>query len=39
MSGFRTVARLDDVPRGTMLQVQLDGEKIVLAPVGDRVVA
>ncbi len=39
MSGFRTVARLDDVPRGTMLQVELDGEKIVLAHVGDRVFA
>ncbi len=39
MSDFRTVARLDDVPRGTMMQVELDGEKIVLAHVGDRVFA
>ena len=39
MNEFRTVARLDDVPRGTMMQVELDGEKIVLAHVGDRVFA
>ena len=39
MSCFRTVARLDDVPSGTMLQIELDGEKIVLAHVGDRVFA
>jgi 3-phenylpropionate/trans-cinnamate dioxygenase ferredoxin subunit len=39
MSDFRTVARLDDVPSGTMMQVELDGEKIVLAHVGDRVFA
>lgn len=39
MSCFRTVARLDDVPRGTMLQIELDGEEIVLAHVGDRVFA
>ncbi len=39
MSEFRTVARLQDVPAGTLLQVELDGEKIVLAHVGDRVFA
>jgi 3-phenylpropionate/trans-cinnamate dioxygenase ferredoxin subunit len=39
MSEFRTVARVEDVPAGTMLQVELDGEKIVLAHVGDRVFA
>lgn len=39
MSDFRSVARLEDVPAGTMLQVELDGEKIVLAHVGDRVFA
>lgn len=39
MSGFRAVARLEDVPAGTMLSVELDGEKIVLAHVGDRVFA
>jgi len=39
MSEFRTVARLEDVPVDTMLQVELDGEKIVLAHVGDRVFA
>jgi len=39
MSEFHTVARLEDVPAGTMLQVELDGEKIVLAHVGDRVFA
>jgi 3-phenylpropionate/trans-cinnamate dioxygenase ferredoxin subunit len=39
VSEFRTVARLEDVPSGTMLQVELDGEKIVLAHVGDRVFA
>lgn len=39
MSEFRTVARLQDVPAATLLQVELDGEKIVLAHVGDRVFA
>ena len=39
MSDFRTVARVEDVPAGTMLQVELDGTKIVLAHVGDRVFA
>jgi len=39
MNEFRTVARLEDVPSDTMLQVELDGEKIVLAHVGDRVYA
>jgi 3-phenylpropionate/trans-cinnamate dioxygenase ferredoxin subunit len=39
VSEFRTVARLEDVSSGTMLQVELDGEKIVLAHVGDRVFA
>ena len=39
MGGFQAVASLEDVPEGTMLQVELDGEKIVLAHVGDRVFA
>lgn len=39
MSEFRTVAQLEEVPAGTLLQVELDGEKIVLAHVGDRVFA
>ena len=39
MSEFRAVARLQDVPAGTLLQVELDGEKIVLAHVSDRVFA
>lgn len=39
MSDFRAVARLEDVPEGTMHPVELDGEKIVLAHVGDRVFA
>ena len=39
MSDFRTVAKVEDVPTGTMLQVELDGVKIVLAHVGDRVFA
>jgi len=39
MSEFRTVALLEDVPSGTMLQVELDGEKIVLVHVGERVFA
>ncbi|MDP2470031.1 MAG: non-heme iron oxygenase ferredoxin subunit [Candidatus Palauibacterales bacterium] len=39
MSDFRTVARLEDVPPGTLVPVELDGEKIVLAHVGERVYA
>lgn len=39
MSEYRTVARLDELPSGQMLQVELEGEKIVLAHVGDRVFA
>ena len=39
MSEFRTVAQLEDVPADTMLQVELDGQKIVLARVGERVFA
>jgi len=39
MSEFRTVARLQDVPEGSLHGVELDGEKIVLAHVGDRVFA
>ena len=39
MSDFRTVARLADLPSGQMMQVELDGEKILLAHVGDRVFA
>jgi len=39
MSDFRAVARLEDVPSGTMLAVDVDGEKILLAHVGDRVYA
>ena len=39
MNEFRTVALLEEVPVGTMLQVELDGEKIVLAHVGERMFA
>jgi 3-phenylpropionate/trans-cinnamate dioxygenase ferredoxin subunit len=39
MSEFRAVASLDEVPPGTMLQVELEGQKIVLAHVGERVFA
>jgi 3-phenylpropionate/trans-cinnamate dioxygenase ferredoxin subunit len=39
MSEFRTVASLDEVPPGTMFQVEVEGQKIVLAHVGDRVFA
>jgi 3-phenylpropionate/trans-cinnamate dioxygenase ferredoxin subunit len=39
MSDFHTVARLDDLPSGQMMQVELDGEKVLLAHVGDRVFA
>jgi 3-phenylpropionate/trans-cinnamate dioxygenase ferredoxin subunit len=39
VSDFRTVARLEDLPAGTMLQVELDGDKILLAHVGERVFA
>ena len=39
MSEFRAVASLDEVPPGTMLQVELDGDSVVLAHVGDRVFA
>lgn len=39
MSEFRTVARLDEVPPESLHPVELDGEKIVLARVGDRVFA
>ncbi len=39
MSDFRSVARAEEVPSGTMLQVELDGEKILLAHVGERVFA
>jgi 3-phenylpropionate/trans-cinnamate dioxygenase ferredoxin subunit len=39
MSDFRTVARIDDVPEGTMAQAELDGVKIVLANVGGRIYA
>jgi 3-phenylpropionate/trans-cinnamate dioxygenase ferredoxin subunit len=39
MSDFRNVARLEDVPQGTLRQVELDGEKIMLAHVGDRIFA
>jgi len=39
MSEFRTVARLENVPAGSLHGVELDGEKIVLAHVGDRVFA
>lgn len=39
MSDFRTVARAEDVPSGTMLQVDLDGAKILLAHVGERIFA
>ena len=33
------MALLEDVPSGTMLQVELDGEKVVVAHVGERVFA
>ena len=39
MSEFRAVASLDEVPPGTMLQIELEGQKIVLAHVGERVFA
>jgi 3-phenylpropionate/trans-cinnamate dioxygenase ferredoxin subunit len=39
MSEFRAVARIDELPSGEMMQVELDGEKILLAHVGDRVFA
>ncbi len=39
MSEFRTVARLSEVPEGTLKQVDLDGIKIVLANSGGRVYA
>lgn len=39
MSEFRTVARLEDVPAGSLHPVELDGDKIVLARVGERVFA
>ena len=39
MSEFRTVARLADVPEGTMTQVELDGTKILLANAGGRIYA
>lgn len=39
MSEFRTVARLEDVPEGTMIPVELDGDDLVVARVGDRVFA
>lgn len=39
MNEFHTVALLEDVPSGTMLQVELDGEKVVVAHVGERVFA
>jgi nitrite reductase (NADH) small subunit len=34
--GFRTVARVDDIPPGTVAAVQLDGEDIALANVDGR---
>ena len=39
MSDYRTVARLDDVPDGSLTQVELDGTKILIANVGGRVYA
>ncbi len=39
MTDFRTVARLEDLPEGTMQQVELDGDKILIANVGGRVFA
>jgi len=39
MGGFQAVASLADLPEGSLTQVELDGEKIVLARVGDRVFA
>ena len=39
MSEFRTVARLDELPEGTMARVELDDERILIAHVGGRVYA
>ena len=37
MSGFVAVARLSDLPDGSLLGVEVGGVKIVLARTGDRV--
>ena len=39
MADFRTVARLADVPEGTMSQVELDGTMILLANAGGKIFA
>jgi 3-phenylpropionate/trans-cinnamate dioxygenase ferredoxin subunit len=39
MGDFRTVAKLEEVPDGSMIQIELEGEKIVLANAGGRVFA
>ena len=39
MSEFRTVARLEEVPEGTMTRVEVDGAGIMIANVGGRVYA
>jgi len=39
MSDFRAVARLDDVPEGSLRAVEVDGTKIVLANSGGRIYA
>jgi len=37
VSGFVAVARLEDLPEGGLLPVEVEGVKVVLARVGDRV--
>ena len=39
MAGYTEVARLDEVPAGALHAVEADGEKILLAHVGDEVFA
>lgn len=39
MSDFRAVARVEDVPDGTLKSVEIDGTKIVLANSGGRIYA
>ena len=39
MTAFRPVARVDDLPRGTLRAVEVDGTGVLLARVGDDVYA
>lgn len=39
MSDFRTVARVDEVPEGSLKPVEMDGTRIVLANSGGRIYA